>query len=51
MSENLPFVFGDVLGGKYRIDRVIGRGGMAIVAELFEPQVGVCFGGASYTSP
>ncbi len=32
-GEKLPFVFGDVLGGKYRIDRVIGRGGMAIVAE------------------
>ena len=33
MEEALPFVFGEVVGGKYRIERVIGRGGMAIVVE------------------
>jgi len=38
---NAPVVEGDVIAGKYRVDRVVGRGGMGIVvaaSHLFLPQ-------------
>lgn len=34
---------GTVLGGKYRVDRVLGRGGMGVVAEVTHVQLGTTF--------
>ncbi len=40
MSDDAPVKAGDVLAGKYRVDRVLGQGGMGVVVAATHKQLG-----------
>ena len=38
-EDAIPFTPGEIIGGKYRVDRVVGKGGMGVVAEATHVQL------------
>jgi serine/threonine protein kinase len=40
MSENSPVQVGDVIAGKYSVERVLGQGGMGVVVAARHQQLG-----------